>query len=764
MSLRPRIFVSAVTTEFGQARQLVANILQRLGYEPVFQEIFGTEAGDLRQVLREQIDSCDGLVQLVGRAYGAEPPTVDAEFGRVSYTQFEFLYAQARGKKTWLFLAQDACERDCALAELDLPTRSPGMAIPGLPALPAAAEDYQRERRALQDAYRERLQQSGHLWHPVGDLRGLQLVIGNLRDEYADLRRGFRSWQRTVLRLAAMLLGLMLVVGLGVWWTVFRQPAEIAKVIDDSAAKVTETVKTTVEASADKVAAQVVEQLADPDQIRLQLQKTIETTYQRELAEADALPDWEKRDAAKKEVTAARDKRLSEIDEFIASVTSTLKSGEASPEYRELNRIIQEQGVAAALKYIAGQEERLLQEARQLAQAAKLKIRQKLAPLLESVKLLQTQGDYRAARQRCEELLATDDTWRDVRHEHFVVLVNLGDRALRYETVSTARRYFDAAGETAELAAAADPTDAQAQRDLAVSYERFGQIHIQTGDLAKARDYFEKELVIAEARMQADPASAEAKRFTSVVYNFLGDVTLQSGDTQAALGFFQQCHKILRKLAAADPTDAQAQRDLMVSHYKLGGVRQADGDFVAAAGDYRAGMAVLDQMIAAGQNVEQSQKERGVLEQQVQTCAVLELAVGDWEALLKLPAESVALILPARCTWLAKKQRTADVAQAAAHLQTLEPVTASNLYNAACGFGLCLKLASGWDGKSDFPPKAGLPEGTSEEQTARKEYRAQAVAAFQAAVEKGYDKFDDARQDADLAGLHGDAEFQALLK
>ncbi|MDX1969194.1 MAG: tetratricopeptide repeat protein, partial [Planctomycetaceae bacterium] len=388
----------------------------------------------------------------------------------------------------------------------------------------------------------------------------------------------------------------------------------------------------------------------------------------------------------------------------------------------------------------------------------------------------------------------------------------LGDVTRQSGDTQAALAFFQQDLAIAQKLAAADPTDAQAQRDLAVSYERFGQIHIQLGDLAKARDYFEKELVIAEARMQADPASAEAKRFTSVVYNFLGDVTLKTGDTQAALAFFQQGLDIRQKLADADPNDAQAQRDLsfsltqlgspsersndrlaarryfedalsidrrlaemdprnvtsqrdlMVSHNLLGGFLQSDGDFAGAAEHFQSGIAVLDKMIAAGQNVEQSEKSRLSLQQKLQLCQVLEIAVGDWEALLKLPAESVALLLPARCTWLAKKQRTADVAQAAAHLQSLEPVTADNLYNAACGFGLCLKLVSGWDGRSDFPPKEGIPEGTPEEQAARQEYRAKALAAFQAAVAQGYDKFDDARKDADLAALHGDAEFQGLLK
>jgi hypothetical protein len=52
-----------------------------MGFTPVIQEIFGTEPGDLRQVLRDKIDTCEGLIQIVGYSYGAEPPTVDAAYG-----------------------------------------------------------------------------------------------------------------------------------------------------------------------------------------------------------------------------------------------------------------------------------------------------------------------------------------------------------------------------------------------------------------------------------------------------------------------------------------------------------------------------------------------------------------------------------------------------------------------------------------------------------------------------------------------------------
>ena len=59
---QPSVFISCVSPEFRQTRSRVGTILTRLGYTPVIQEIFGTEPGDLRQVLRDKIDACEGLI------------------------------------------------------------------------------------------------------------------------------------------------------------------------------------------------------------------------------------------------------------------------------------------------------------------------------------------------------------------------------------------------------------------------------------------------------------------------------------------------------------------------------------------------------------------------------------------------------------------------------------------------------------------------------------------------------------------------------
>jgi tetratricopeptide (TPR) repeat protein len=182
----PLIFISAVSRELRSGRQLAANTLTFLGYQPIWQEIFGTETGDLRAMLRQQIDQCKGVLQIVGNCYGAEPPEPDAQFGRVSYTQYEALYARSRGKKVWYLFIDETFPVDVCEGEPD-------------------------ELRALQAAYRKRLQSDAHLFHPLTSKEGLEASVLKLRDDLIRLRRGVKRWA------AAVAILLVISVGLGLW-------------------------------------------------------------------------------------------------------------------------------------------------------------------------------------------------------------------------------------------------------------------------------------------------------------------------------------------------------------------------------------------------------------------------------------------------------------------------------------------------------------------------------------------------------------------
>ena len=136
-------------------------------------------------MLRQQIDQCKGVVQLVGQCYGAEPPTADEQFGRISYTQYEALYARQRGKKVWYLFIDESFPID-------------------------VHEPEPEELRELQTAYRRRLQSDTHVFHPLTSSEALEASVLKLRDDLIRLRRGVKQWAVGVTALLALISGLVI--------------------------------------------------------------------------------------------------------------------------------------------------------------------------------------------------------------------------------------------------------------------------------------------------------------------------------------------------------------------------------------------------------------------------------------------------------------------------------------------------------------------------------------------------------------------------
>ena len=192
MGASARIFISAVSSELAPARQLVANTLHAVGYEADWQDIFGTQGGDLREVLRKKIDDCKGVIQLVGYHYGAEPPMPDEDFGRVSYTQYEARYARTRGKKVWYLIDVTPPQDEVVSIEPE-------------------------ELRVLQEEYRNSVRRGNDTYYEIDLKNGdaVKVAVHGLKDDLAKLQRSFRLWTRSVTIL-------LLVIASLVVWLVFE--------------------------------------------------------------------------------------------------------------------------------------------------------------------------------------------------------------------------------------------------------------------------------------------------------------------------------------------------------------------------------------------------------------------------------------------------------------------------------------------------------------------------------------------------------------
>ena len=124
-----RVFSSAVTSEFGRARDALANDLQSHDVIVRVQRSFryDGEAETLLHKLRNYIERCDVVPCLIGARSGAFPTVAEAAPFRddlpdgiteASYTQWEFFFARHFGRLCLVYLASDKFQRDERKASL----------------------------------------------------------------------------------------------------------------------------------------------------------------------------------------------------------------------------------------------------------------------------------------------------------------------------------------------------------------------------------------------------------------------------------------------------------------------------------------------------------------------------------------------------------------------------------------------------------------------------------------------------------------------
>ena len=192
----------------------------------------------------------------------------------------------------------------------------------------------------------------------------------------------------------------------------------------------------------------------------------------------------------------------------------------------------------------------------------------------------------------------------------------MGDVYLTLGSTADAQREYAAGGAIAQRLALSDPSDAQAQRDLSVSFNKLGDVVLKLGKVDEARGYYARSLEVAQRLAESDPSDAQAQRDLSISFDRLGDVVLKLGKVDEARGYYARSLEVRERLAESDPSDAQAQRDLLVSFYKFGQVHQNGGQPREAIPWYQRALAVARQFA----HPEFFAQEIGVLESLIARC------------------------------------------------------------------------------------------------------------------------------------------------
>lgn len=319
-------------------------------------------------------------------------------------------------------------------------------------------------------------------------------------------------------------------------------------------------------------------------------------------------------------------------------------------------------------------------------------------------------------------------------------LTDLGDVFLRIGTES-------------RMGTPARPSDGTSESETDRAWTGKSAHPTPPGPLAAARKVYQQAFDIAAPLAAADPTDAQAQCDLWISYSKLGDVSRQAGQVTQALGHYQKALEISQKLAAADPKDAQAQRDLIISHVKLGQVHRTAKAYTQSVESFEAALKIAGRLKTEGKLAGEIDRLIEALESDRKQIEVAATALGDWKTLLDQPADLLSVLLEMRGVQFVQDGRVADAVQSIAKLRELKAVSADQLYNVACVYCLCATA---------IKPEKGEAL-TADQVNQRDQYIAHGLESLREAIKAGYKDFAHMQKDTDLAPLHGLPEFKALV-
>lgn len=415
MTPRPLVFVSAVSSDLASARRVVVEALHQIECSPVEESLAGTEYGRIQDMLRRWIDPCQAVIHIVGRDYGGEPDpaSLPETQARRSWTQLEYDYAIEQNKKLYVIVCDDSFPYDESTPEPD-------------------------DKRELQQAHRQAVLNGEYLWNQVTSEDDLKNAVLRMKLPLEELRAELRRRQvrqRWIASLAAVAVVLLLggaIYGLGQ----LAETGEQALQTTEQVKADTDTIKATTDqiesdTTATKKTAEKIKQSTEqvrelwekPEQLAERMRQHIRDRSKSKLAAArERKAKWDEI----RELERRRDVALEKVDDLIRTIQQGLQ-GQPDEVFREASRILAEEGVDAAIGYLASHEEdigrrvdKLIAEERLLEQRAaekRAEKRQALEPLLLKADLHETNLEFTEARALYETVADKAPEWSRARRE-----------------------------------------------------------------------------------------------------------------------------------------------------------------------------------------------------------------------------------------------------------------------------------------------------------------------------------------------------------
>jgi tetratricopeptide (TPR) repeat protein/pimeloyl-ACP methyl ester carboxylesterase len=247
-------------------------------------------------------------------------------------------------------------------------------------------------------------------------------------------------------------------------------------------------------------------------------------------------------------------------------------------------------------------------------------------------------GQLPVAEQSLDRLLKIAAATSDQRGIYRANL-RLGELAKERGNVVVGLEYEEKAKDIA-IEQAAYPSEREWQRDLAVAYEKIGDLQKAQGDLAEALKFYNDDLTIAERLAKLDPRDARGQRDLSICYEEIGDVQMAQSDLKGALKSYKDSLSIRERLAQFDPASPGWQSDLSFTYIRLGDVQRTQGDLQAALKSYQNGLAIRENLAKSDSGNAGWQRDLSVAYDNI---GDVQVAHGDLSGALKSYQDGLAI-------------------------------------------------------------------------------------------------------------------------
>jgi tetratricopeptide (TPR) repeat protein len=206
-------------------------------------------------------------------------------------------------------------------------------------------------------------------------------------------------------------------------------------------------------------------------------------------------------------------------------------------------------------------------------------------------------GNLSVAKKELNRLLDISQSKDDSRGV-FRAHLRLGELVRDRGDLDAALKHQTSAYRIATLRAAAEPDDAERQRDLSISCEKLGDIFFAKGDIDEALVYYRKGLEISRRLAENDKDNLRWRRDLSVLLERVGDVLVTQGKIDDALSSYRESAAIRSVLATAAPENESWQRDHSVALERIGDALNLKDRPDEALTSYRESMAISERLAA----------------------------------------------------------------------------------------------------------------------------------------------------------------------